>query len=339
MTYAKLLQSLKKKDYAPVYFLQGEETYYIDRVVAHIEDKVVPEGARGFDMTTFYGSDTNLTHVITQAKRFPMMAPYQVVIVKEAQNMQDLHKEAGQKVLLNYLEAPNPQTLLLFVYKHKSLDQRKTFTKKIAQKAILFTSKKMYEKALPQWIQEHVSEKGYQITPEAIHMILTLVGDNLQLLSNELDKITTNISPEVPITHSIVREQVSKSKSYDIFDLQQAIQRYEVQRVWEITHHFSKNPKKYPLLPQITLLTNFFSKLLILHGYPRIMPSQIASKLGIPSYFAKSYQEALAHYSLSQTVANIEHLHQADLQIKGVGSPSMPEPVILKTLVAKLMAR
>ena len=337
MTYHALLQSLKEGQYAPVYFLQGEEIYHIDRIVDYLEEHVVPANAKSFDFTTLYGAETTLPQLITQAKRFPMIASHQVVLVKEAQGLPDLQKEAAQKYLLRYLEKPNPQTILLFAYKYKTLDQRKTFSKKIAQHTVLFTAKKIYEKDLPTWIEQHIAERGYQITPEATHMLITLVGDHLQLLSNELDKITANLKPKEPITHPIVRQQVSQSKTYDIFDLQQAIQTHHVDRIWEVTQHFSQNPKKYPLLPQISLLTNFFTKLLLLHKNPHATPAQIATQLRIPPYFAKNYQVSLRHYSLAKTTANIQHLHEADLQIKGIRYPATPEPALLTTLVAKLI--
>ncbi|MEM7361865.1 MAG: DNA polymerase III subunit delta [Bacteroidota bacterium] len=337
MTYHTLLKSLKNKKYAPVYFLQGEEAYYIDQIVSYLENHVVPPQAKSFDFTTLYGAETTLPQLITQAKRFPMIAPHQVVLIKEAQGLADLQKEATQKYLLRYLEKPNPQTVLLFAYKYKTLDKRKTFTKKVAQQAVLFTAKKVYEKDLPSWIEQNVKERGYQITPEAIHMLITLVGDNLQILSNELDKIVINLTPEESITHPIVRQHVSKSRTYDIFDLQQAIQTHQVDRIWEVTEYFSQNQKKYPLLPQIALLTSFFTKLLLLHNKPHATIAQIASQLRIPAYFAQSYQAALRHYSLAKTKENIQHLHQTDLQIKGIESPTVPDSYLLKTLVAKLI--
>ena len=168
-------------------------------------------------------------------------------------------------------------------------------------------------------------------------MLITLIGENLQILSNELHKITTHLTPGETITLPIVRQHVSQSKAFDIFDLQQAIQTHKTQRVWEVTQHFIQNPKKYPLLPQISLLANFFTKLLLLHQKPYATTSQIASQLRIPPYFAKNYQEALTHYPAQKTIQNLHHLHQADLQIKGIGYPATSETTILKTLVAKLL--
>lgn len=337
MTYPKLLQTLTQQQYAPVYFLQGTESYYINTIVDHVENHIIPPNTKSFDLTTLYGQDVTLQQVIKHAKRFPMMASHHLVIVKEAQGLQDLHKETAQKHLLQYLEKPNTQTILLFAYKNKTLDQRKSFTKKLAQKAVLFNAQKVYERELPAWIEDYVQTHGYHINPEATHMLVTLIGENLQILANELNKITIHLTQGDTITLPLIRQHVSQSKNFDIFDLQQAFQTHNTQRIWDVTQYFIQNPKKYPLLPQITLLTNFFAKLLLLHQKPYATTSQIATHLRIPPYFAKNYQQALTHYTQQKTTQNLHHLHQADLQIKGIQYPTTPETTILKTLVAKLL--
>ena len=337
MQYEALRKDLEAKKYAPVYFLQGPETYYIDTIVKYMEDKVVPPQARSFDLTTRYGQETTLEEVIICAKRFPMIAPYQLILIKEAQGLIDLQREARQKALLTYLEAPNPQTLLVFVYKGKSLDQRKHFTKTLEQKAVLFTGKRVYEKALPQWIHTYAKARGYAIDEKASYMLITLVGDDLQALASGLDRIMVNVAAGNDITMAMVREYVSLSKGFDIFDLQQAIQVHDLPRVWKVTSHFMNNKKQYPLIPQLTLLTNFFTKLLRLHHSACSGVGAIAAKLGIPTYFARNYEKALKHYDLKRTQQNLIYLHQADLQVKGIDYPTIPESAILKTLIGKIM--
>ena len=337
MSYESILQNLENKKYKPIYFLQGEETYRITQLVQYIERHVIPTHARSFDQTILYGGEVTMNQIISHAKRFPMLATHQVVIVKEAQSLSDLHREEGQKKLLHYLEKPNPATLLIFAYKGKTLDQRKTLTKKIAQKTVFFTSKKMYEREIPSWIKSQVTQQGITITEEATHMLVTLVGSNLQVISNELQKIITNLKQGATLTHDMVRQHVSQTKGYDLFGLQQAFQQHNTDEIWAITHYFTQNPKKYPLLPQITLLSNFFYKLLTLHQHPKAPLSQIASLLRIPPFFAKNYKNALFHYPLQKIVKNIHHLHQADLQMKGINYPAMGEEVIFKQLVANLL--
>lgn len=338
ITYKALLQAFKSKQYAPIYFLQGDEPYYINRLVHYIENEILPPHAKSFDFTTLYGQDTSLQEILLRAKRFPMIASKQVVLVKEAQMLKDLDQPSAQKYLLHYLDHPNKETILFFSYQNKTLDQRKTFTKKLIEKATFFTANKIYEKQLPSWLQDHVQTKGYQITPEAIHICLTLVGEQLEILAKEIEKITANLPKGTTITLPIVNKYVSQSKKFNIFDLQQAIQKRHIERIWEVTYHFTQDKKKYPLLPQITLLSNFFTKLLLLHQKPNSTLAQIAFQLKIPPYFAKDYQKALTNYTRKKVIENLQYLHQADLQVKSIAYPVISESIILKTLIAKLIS-
>ena len=337
MHYQQILQNLADKKYAPLYFLQGMEPFYIHTILQYIEENVVPPQAKSFDMRTLYGHETTLQQILTHAKRFPMIASHQVVLVKEAQHLQDLQKESGKKQLLQYLENPNPQTLLVFAYLNKTLDQRRTFAKTLAKKALLFTAAKLYERDIPHWLKQYLHTEGFQITPDATQMLTALVGDNLQILTNELKKLTATLTKGDTITLQAVQQHVTSTKTYDIFSLQQAIQTHQPTRIWHITEYFAQNPKKYPLLPQISLLTNLFTKLLLLHHIPHASTAEIASKLRIPPYFAKNYQAALTHYPLPKVIQNLHHLHQTDLHIKGIGFPTTPDTTLLKNLVAHLI--
>ena len=336
-TPQQVLEALKKEQYKPVYFLQGEEPYYIDLISDYIAHKVLSEAEKSFNLTVVYGKDQTVSQILTYARRFPIMAERQVVIVKEAQEMQDLNSEIGQKLLESYSKNPHPTTLLVFAHKHKILDGRKAISKLLDKYAMRVTTKKLYDNQLPAWIRNYVKEKNMTITEKATFMLQEFVGNKLERLANEIEKIAINLKKEAQIDDEAIQKYVGISKEYNVFELQRALFRRDIVKAHQIIQYFEANPKNNPVIPIIVLLFTSFSKLLIIHHTKNTSQQHLTEVLQVPPYFFNEYLLAAQHYPLQKVIENIEYLHQADLQSKGIDYPFMAEGQVLKEVVFKLM--
>ncbi|ELR70816.1 DNA polymerase III delta subunit [Fulvivirga imtechensis AK7] len=337
VTPESVLSDLKNKKYAPVYFLQGEETYYIDMIADYIEDNVLSDAEKGFNQTILYGRDVAMNVVLTNARRFPMMAEKQVVIVKEAQNISDINKEAGQKLLTDYLQNPVPSTILVFCYKNKTLDKRKTLGKTIEKQAVTVTTKKLYDNQVPAWVEQYIRSKGFGATPKAIQMLADSIGNDLERLANEVDKMLINFKEKVQIDESTVQRYVGISKDYNVFELQKALISKDVVKANKIVNYFEANSKKNPIIPVIAILFSFYSKLLVAVHAKDKSERNLASLLKVSPYFVKDYLFALRNYSPVQVINNIHHIKEADLKSKGVDNISASDGQLLRELVFKLL--
>lgn len=336
-TPQQILAALKRKEYAPVYFLQGEEPYYIDLIANYIGENVLSASEKDFNLTVVYGKDHSMGEILTHARRFPMGSEHQVVIVKEAQEQQDLRKEEGGKHLAAYIQSPQPATLLVWAYKYKTLDARKSLSKVLAQKAVLVHTKKVYDYQIGAWITAYVQERGLSITEKANLMLQEFIGSDLTRLANELDKIQINLKQNTEIDDTLVQEYVGISRIFNAFELQKALAQKNIAKACRIVLHFEANAKKNPAIPLVALLFSFFSKLLLLHHAKDSSPSALANVLQVSPYFVQEYILAAQYYPLPQVIKNIHHLHQADVQLKGVDYPAVPEGQVLKELVCKLL--
>ncbi|WP_026464493.1 DNA polymerase III subunit delta [Adhaeribacter aquaticus] len=337
MTAEEILQKLKNKQYAPIYFLQGEEPYYIDLIANYIEANVLSESEKGFNQVVLYGKDVEVSTVLLQAKRYPMMAERQVVIVKEAQTISDIDKEAGIKQLEAYFQNPLPSTILVFCYKHKVLDGRKSFAKTVNKHAVLLTTKKLYDNQVPAWINSYIKSQSLQISQKATMLLSEYIGADISRLANEIDKLAINLKAGQTIDEHLVQENVGISKDYNIFELQTALINQDVLKANRIVNYFEANPKNNPLIPNITLLFSFFTKLLCLHASPDKSESAISKSLGNRSFLVKEYLQAMRIYNYARTVQNIHFLRIADLQSKGIEGGNLSEGDILKELVFKIL--
>jgi DNA polymerase III subunit delta len=337
VTAESVLKDLKSNKYSPVYFLQGEEPFYIDQIADFIEKKCLNESEKSFNQTILYGKDVNMNTILLNAKRFPMMSERQVVIVKEAQEISDLGKESGDTQLNSYIQNPLPSTVLVFCYKYKTLDARKTITKNLDKFSILVTSKKMYDNQLPEWVNGYISSQGFKINPKASLMLAEFVGNNLSRLSNEIDKLLINLQKGAEVNEDMIEKYVGISKEFNVFELQQALIKRDVYKANLIVNYFEANPKNNPIIPVIVVLFNFFSKLLVVHGSDNKTDSHLAKVLGVNPYFVKDYIFGAKTYPPSKVMNIIHYLRQADLASKGVDNVSTTEGQILKELVYKIM--
>ncbi len=333
----KILTELKAGRYAPMYVLQGEETYYIDLIADYIEANVLTEAEKGFNQVVLYGKDVNVATILTHAKRYPMMSERQVVIVREAQEIQDLQNEMGTKLMLDYATHPTPSTVLVLCHKHKTLDKRKELGKKIAKLTVSAVFKKPYENHLPEFIKGYVKERKFSIDEAAVGVLCEYVGNDLMRLSNELDKIMIAGQANQSISAEQVMSQVGISREYNIFELQKALVRRDPIQSNKIVNYFESNTKKNPLIPVVAYLYSFYSKLLIASSTPRSDDKALISILKISPFAARDYSNALQHYSTQDIVRCIGAIAEADLKLKGVNSTAIGESKILRELVYKLI--
>ncbi len=332
-----LLSELKGGKYAPVYFLQGEETYYIDVISDYIEMHALSEADKGFNQVVVYGKDVTMATILTHARRFPMMAERQVVIVKEAQDIVDLNKEIGGKLLLDYLNQQVPSTVLVFCHKHKTLDKRKELGKKIDKYAVTISTKKLYDNQLPAFVGEYIQAKKIAIQDEAIQAICEFVGNDLHRLTNEIDKLVISLQPGETISVEKVMNQVGVSKEYNIFELQKAILQRDSLQANKIVNYFASNTRKNPIIPVVAFLYSFFSKVLAATSAEDKSEKGLVSVLKVSPYAARDYTLALRQFSQQQVVNNVMAIKEADLNLKGVNTGTSDDGQVFRELVWRLM--
>jgi len=334
---SQILKNLTAGQYATIYFLEGEEPYYIDLISNYIERNALDETAKGFNQIILYGKDVRMSDVMNNAKRFPMMSDRQVVIVKEAQNIIDFRKEEGERLLMQYAENPLPSTILVFCYKHKKLDKRKVVYKTLAKHAVMLTANKLYENEVPDWVRNYFRQKEFRITDKSVFMLTEYIGNNLERMSNEIDKLLINFKEKIEIDDQIIQKYIGISKEYNAFELQKAVAYKEILKANKIVNYFESNPKNNPVIPIISLLYLFFSKLLTLHAIKDNSDANLATALSVNPYFLRDYTTAARHYPLAKVIHIISDLRHADLQSKGVNAANLPDGQILRELIFKIM--
>ncbi len=332
MTYQEVLQSLRKKEYQPVYFLHGPESYYIDLVARYLEQNVLTEGERAFNQLVLYGKDSDARSLIDTASRYPMMAPYQLVLLKEAQDMRSLTD------LLPYIQKPVPTTILAICFKHKKFDKRTKFAKAVQKHATVMESKKLYDNKMPDWIQQYLREKKLQIEPAATHLIAEYLGTDLSKVANELDKLAINLAPGTTVNPKIVQDNIGISKDYNVFELQNALGSRNIAKAQRIVRYFIANPKNNPLVVVIGALYNFFSKVYIAHSMKGVSDRELSQALGLRSdFFLRDYKMAMRHFNRPKTESVISVLREYDLKSKGVDSHNTPPGELLREMVYKIL--
>lgn len=328
----QIVTDIKQGAIKPVYFLMGDEPYYIDKIADYIESNVLSEEEKGFNQVVLYGRDVSIDDIIANAKRFPMMAERQVVIVKEAQ---DLSRTIEN--LLPYVENPQPSTVLVICYKYKTLDKRKKLFKEIQKLGLLFESKKLYENQVGDWIRRVLSGKNYKIDPKAALMLVEFLGTDLSKISNELSKLMLILPKGSTITPKAIEENIGISKDFNNFELRKAVGEKQIVKANQIIQYFAQNPKSNPLVMTISLLNSFFTQLFIYHGLRDKSKGSVSKALGINPYFVSDYQKAARNYSMRKVSQVISLLRDADLKSKGVGAKRLPDGDILKELLFKVM--
>jgi DNA polymerase-3 subunit delta len=326
----KIVNDIKSKNYKPIYFLCGEETYYIDRISDLIEKSVLTEDEKSFNQVVLYGRDTTVEEIVSTAKRFPMMADYQVVIVKEAQNLSKTFEKFE-----SYAVNPQLTTILVFAYRDKP-DGRKKIFKTIKDKGVWFESKKLYDNQVPDWIVKVLKGQNYGIEPKAAAMLAEFLGTDLAKINNELEKLKI-VFPEGHIfTPKNIEENIGFSKDYNVFELKSALATRNQQKAYTIIHNFAANPKDNPIVVISGQMFAFFAQLLQYHGLKDKSKFNAAKALGVNPFFMDEYATASKNYPMRKVSQIIEIIRDIDVKSKGVGSGSMKEADMLKELVYKI---
>ncbi len=339
MTADDILKDLKNRKYKPLYLLHGEEPYFIDQVSNYAEHQLLPDAEKGFNQTVLYGKDTDVMVVLNAAKRYPMMAEYQVVLIKEAQDMKwgrDDDDKKSINPLLNYLENPLPSTILIFCYKYGKFDKRKKTYKAIEKNGVIFESAPLYDSKIPAWIETFVAGKGYQINPQASAMLAEYLGNDLSKIANEMEKLMLNVPASQAINMQHVQDNIGISKEYNVFELQSALSRKDPFKVNQIINYFEANPKANPIVLVLGNLNNFFSKVLLYHYAKDKSPQNLARELGVSPYFLKDYELAARNYNYGKSMQIISLLREYDLKSKGVDSNS-GNGELMKELMFKIL--
>lgn len=332
ITSEEIISDLKKRIFKPVYFLAGEEPYYIDLIVDYIEEKILPDSEKAFNQIIVYGDDTNVPSIIDTARRFPMMSSHQVVIIKEAQSLKKIED------LAVYLEKPLLSTILVFSYKYKTLDKRTKLFKLLESNGVYFESSRIRDYLIPAWIERYLMTKGIKTDPKASAMLTEYLGTDLHKIVNELDKLIINLpSGKQLITTSLIESNIGISKDYNNFELQKAIGEKDILKANMIIRYFASNPKDNPLMLSLASLFSFFSKLLTYHHIADKSKNNVAAVLKVNPFFVKDYESSAQKYNASKTMHIISLLRTYDLRSKGFEDPGTDPGDLLKELVYRIM--
>ena len=330
-TYEQILSEIHKKQFAPVYFLTGEEPYFIDMIADTIENEALDEADRAFNQIVVYGRDVDVETIANHARSFPMMGERMVVIVKEAQDVKNLENFEP------YLDTLPETTLLVFVYKYKKLDKRKTFAKKLDKKGVYFESKKLYDNNIPGWIQGYLKDKGYSIQPKATQMLADYLGTDLHKIANELQKLIISLPKNKSIDDADVERNIGISKDFNVFELQNAIGSRDVLKANRIVNYFGDNTKENPLLVTAINLYSYYTKIMKLHCTQDKSQGNLASVLGVSPFFVKDYLAAARNIPPQMCIRNISILREFDMKSKGYDSGDTSEKDLYRDMIFKLM--
>jgi DNA polymerase-3 subunit delta len=332
VTHEEIISDLKNRIFKPVYFLAGEEPYYIDLITDYIQEKVLPEDEKAFNQIVLYADDTNIAAIIDTARRFPMMASHQVLIIREAQTLKKLDD------LAIYLEKPLLSTILVFSYKYKTLDKRTKLYKILDTHGVYFESPRIRDYLIPAWIERYLMIKGIKTDPSASALLTEYLGTDLHKIVNELEKLIITLPAGKPIiTTALIEKNIGISKDYNNFELQKAIGEKNILRANMIVHYFADNPKDNPITLSIASLFSFFSKLLTFHYLTDKSRNNAAAVLKVNPFFIKEYENSALRYDVSKTVQIISLLRTYDMKSKGYGDPGTEPGELLKELVFRIL--
>lgn len=327
----KIINDIKAGNIKPIYFLMGEEPYYIDKLTEYIEDNVLSEDEKGFNQMVIYGRDTSVDEIVSNAKRYPMMADRQVVIVKEAQ---ELARTIDK--LESYIENPQPTTVLVIAYKYKTVDKRKKWVKLIDKTGVLFESQKLKEYKVGEWVKRVLQGRGYGIEPKAMQMLVEYLGNDLSRIANELTKLEIILPKGSTITPSHIEVNIGISKDYNVFELRKALGDKDQFRAYQIVNYFAQNSKENPMVVVIAQLFSFFSSLLKFHGLKDKSQGNVAKELGVNPYFVADYVTASKNYPMKKVSGIVSTLRNIDGKSKGVGAANLTEADLYKELLVKI---
>lgn len=330
-----ILKNIKNKTFLPIYFLYGEEPYYIDVATKSFENDVLEEEEKAFGQTVVYGKDTNIPEIISLAKQFPMFGNYNLIVVKEAQDLK--YNDENSRILESYIENPVPTTILVFAHKNGKIDARKKFVKLLQKKNQLFLSEPVKEYQLAKWIADECKNLNIKTAPNISHLLAEYIGNDLSRISNELSKLKIILKDNEVLDEKLVETHIGISKDYNVFELQKALGQKNADKAMKIIYYIGKNPKSNPFVMLIGNLYNYFSNIIIYHTMHGQSQQTIASTMGINPFFLKDYAEAARFYPLKHSTRVISILREIDMKGKGFGSNQTEDAELLKELVFKII--
>lgn len=351
----QILTDLKRKIFKPIYFLSGEEAYYIDMVSDYIEKNVLDESEQEFNQTILYGKEADMNTIISAAKRFPMMSEYQVIIVKEAQNLKELGKSTGggdedtdedapakkssgsSNALTAYLQQPQTSTILVFCYKYKTLDKRSTIYKSLQKNHVYLETKKLYDNKIPEWITEFVQNHQFKISPKASFLLAESLGNDLSKIANEVEKLFINLKEGDEISLELVQDNIGISKEFNVFELQDALAKKDILKANRIINYFSANEKEHPTVMTLSSLYGYFTKVLLYHFAPDKSKFVVAQVLGVNPFFVDGYITASKNYNTAKLKSIFGYLKEYDLKTKGVDNSGVSNGELMKELLFKML--
>jgi DNA polymerase-3 subunit delta len=347
----QILLDMKRRILQPVYFLCGEEPYYVDQISSYAEEHLIDEAEREFNQAVVYGKDVSLTDVLGLARQFPMMGDRRLVIVKEAQNIKELMKgnadqesKAAKKsvtdkaeLMVRYLEKPQLETILIFCYKHKTFDKRTRIGKAMQKHAVFLETKSIYESKLPEWISAYVADKHKSISPKAVYLLAEYLGNDLSKIANELEKLFISLKPGEEIDVGHVQEFIGISREYNIFELQEAFSKKDVLKANRIVNYFAANEKDAPFVMLLSTLYGYFTKILKFHHLPDKSKFGAAKALGVNPYFVEGYLSAAQHFGPAKLRQIFSLLKEFDLRSKGLEGNNASEGELLKEMVFRIL--
>ena len=332
MSADKIIQDWQKGTFKPVYWLEGEEEYFINKVVDFAEHKILNESEAGFNLTVFYGKDADWTAVLNACRRYPMFSERQVVLLKEAQQMRDIEK------LEPYIENPLHSTIFVVSYKEKRVDGRTKLAKILKEKGVVLTTKKMYENQVPEWTKDLIEEKGLTITQKALRLVADHIGNDLSRIENEIEKLSVNLGKRKNITEEDIEEYVGVSKDFNVFELQSALASKDIEKAVRIVQYFEANPKSAPIQLILPSLYGFFSKVFMVYGVNSRDEKTVAQALGVNAWFVKDYIKATQVYNYAGVEKILLLLHNYNLKSIGVNSINTTDGSLLKEMIVKMIA-
>jgi len=331
MSADKIIADLKKGSVKPVYWLEGDEEFFIDQIMDYAEKYILNESEASFNLTIFYGRDAAWPDVVNTCRKYPMFSDRQVVLLKEAQSMKDIDKLEG------YIEHPLPSTILFVGYKNKKVDGRTRLAKLLKEKAVFFSTKKLYEKDLPEWLSNMVQAKGLTIAKKALALMIDHIGNDLSRMSNEIDKLALNLGDRKNITEDDIEKYIGISKEYNVFELQQAIAAKDIYKAMRIIQYFESNPKAAPLPLVFPALYNYFSKVQMVYTANVRDEKMLATAIGVSPWFVKDYITTASRFSAAEVEDIILLLHRYNLRSIGINDPGTEDSQLLKEMVIKMI--
>jgi len=332
MEFEKLMADLKERKYVPVYFLMGEEGYYIDKISDYISKHVLKEEERAFNQTILYGKDVDAASIMNSAKQYPMMSEHQVTVVREAQQVRNIDD------MIYYVSNPLQSTILVICYKYKKLDKRKKLYKELEKNGIVFESNRLYESQVPDWINSVLKEKGISIQAPAALLLTEYLGNDLQKIEKELEKLVIALSVGVnSINTSHIEENIGISKDYNPYELQKALIEKNALKAFRIADYMGQNQKNNPFSITIASLYFFFNKVFLLSTLKDKSKENVREKLNIQPFFLPEYMKAIKMFPPAKTYMIFQWLREYDLRSKGVNNLSATPHELLKELVYKIL--